>query len=50
MVDEPQNETPATESPSKTPEQVRADAVAAGIEQTKKDNPGWSGEGPWPVQ
>ncbi len=32
----------------KTPEQIRADAIAAGIAQTKKNNPGWSGEGPWP--
>lgn len=40
---------PAPETSGKTPDQIRADALAAGIEQTKKDNPGWSGEGPWPL-
>lgn len=38
--------TPAVE---KTPDQVRADAIAEGIALTKANNPGWSGEGPWPL-
>lgn len=39
---------PTPDTSGKTPDQIRADAIAAGIAQTKKDNPGWSGEGPWP--